>query len=201
MNPPRVYTCSQSWTPLPPPSAYHSSGSSQCTSPKHPVSCIKPGLNLSSVPEDMLMCAVWYQSYKEHTSSSSSKTLSPFTSTECSSDYLHILLGLPEIFCGLKPSTFSDNYPRLQEAWECKQLGTVSEFLHNYTCPMAISTQAVDAGMLHSWSSKNQTGSIIPDILFHLKLGTLAPSSGIPFWTYSSDAPFPVVFSSKELYS
>ena len=30
--------------PLPLPSQYHSSGSSQCTSPKHPVSCIKPGL-------------------------------------------------------------------------------------------------------------------------------------------------------------
>ena len=30
--------------PLPPPSPYHSSGSSQCTSHKHPVSCIEPGL-------------------------------------------------------------------------------------------------------------------------------------------------------------
>ena len=29
MNPPRVYTCSQSWTPLPPPSPYHLSGLSQ----------------------------------------------------------------------------------------------------------------------------------------------------------------------------
>ena len=28
----------------PPPSPYHPSGSSQCTSPEHPVSCIKPGL-------------------------------------------------------------------------------------------------------------------------------------------------------------
>ena len=44
MNPPRVYTCSPSWTPLPPPSLYHPSGSSQCTSPKLPVSCIEPGL-------------------------------------------------------------------------------------------------------------------------------------------------------------
>ena len=44
MNPTRVYTCSQSWTPLPSPSPYHPSGSSQCTSPEHPVSCIKPGL-------------------------------------------------------------------------------------------------------------------------------------------------------------
>ena len=30
--------------PLPPPSPAHPSGSSQCTSPKHPVSCIEPGL-------------------------------------------------------------------------------------------------------------------------------------------------------------
>ena len=44
MNPPWVYTCSPSWTPLPPLSPYHLSGSSQCTSPKHPVSCIEPRL-------------------------------------------------------------------------------------------------------------------------------------------------------------
>ena len=44
MNPRQVYTCSPSWTPLTHPSPYHPSGSSQCTSPKHPVSCIKPGL-------------------------------------------------------------------------------------------------------------------------------------------------------------
>ena len=41
MNPPRVYTCSPSWTPLPPPYPYHPSGSSQCTSPEHPLSCIE----------------------------------------------------------------------------------------------------------------------------------------------------------------
>ena len=44
MNPPRVCTCSPSWTPLPPPSPYHPSKSSQCTSPKQPVSCIELGL-------------------------------------------------------------------------------------------------------------------------------------------------------------
>ena len=44
MNPPQVYMCSPFWTLLPPPSPYHPSGSSQCTSPKHPVSCIEPGL-------------------------------------------------------------------------------------------------------------------------------------------------------------
>ena len=44
MNPPQVYICSPSWTLLLPPSPYHLSGLSQCTSPKHPVSCIEPGL-------------------------------------------------------------------------------------------------------------------------------------------------------------
>ena len=38
MNQPWVYMCSPSWIPLPP----HPSGSSQCTSPEHPVSCIEP---------------------------------------------------------------------------------------------------------------------------------------------------------------
>ena len=41
MNLPRVYMNSQSWTPLPLPTPYHLSGSSLCTSPKHPLSCIK----------------------------------------------------------------------------------------------------------------------------------------------------------------
>ena len=44
MNPPRVCLSSQSWTPLLPPTPYHLSGSSPCTSPKHPVSCIEPRL-------------------------------------------------------------------------------------------------------------------------------------------------------------
>ena len=33
MNPPQIYMCSSSWTLLPPPTPYHPSGSSQCTSP------------------------------------------------------------------------------------------------------------------------------------------------------------------------
>ena len=41
-----VYMCSPSWTHLPPLSPSHSSGSSQCTSPEHPVSCIEPGLEI-----------------------------------------------------------------------------------------------------------------------------------------------------------
>ena len=44
LNLPWVYICSPSWAPLPPPYPSHPSGSSQCTSPKHPISCIEPGL-------------------------------------------------------------------------------------------------------------------------------------------------------------
>ena len=49
MNPPQVYMCYPSWTLLPPPSPYHSSGSSQSTSPKLPISCIEPGLATRSI--------------------------------------------------------------------------------------------------------------------------------------------------------
>ena len=44
LNLPWVYMCSPSWTPLPPPFPSHPSGSSQCTSPEHPVSCIEAWL-------------------------------------------------------------------------------------------------------------------------------------------------------------
>ena len=44
MNLPQAYMRSPSRSLFPPPSPYHSSGSSHCTSPKHPVSCIKTGL-------------------------------------------------------------------------------------------------------------------------------------------------------------
>ena len=44
MNPPWVYMCSPSKTSLPPPSPSHPSGLSQCTSPEHPISGIKPRL-------------------------------------------------------------------------------------------------------------------------------------------------------------
>ena len=44
MNQSWVYMCSPSGTPLPLPSPSHPSGSSQCPSPEHPVSCIEPGL-------------------------------------------------------------------------------------------------------------------------------------------------------------
>ena len=48
MNLPQVYMCSPSWTLLPPPSPYHPSGSSQCTSPKHPVCALNLDWHLVS---------------------------------------------------------------------------------------------------------------------------------------------------------
>ena len=44
MNSPQAHRCSPSQALLPPPSPHHPTGSSQRTSPKHPVSCIEPGL-------------------------------------------------------------------------------------------------------------------------------------------------------------
>ena len=44
MNQTQVYLCSPSWILFPPPSPYPPSESSKCTSPKHPVLCIEPGL-------------------------------------------------------------------------------------------------------------------------------------------------------------
>ena len=51
MNLPQVYMSSQSWIFHPPPSPYHLSGSYQCTSPNHPVSCIEPRLLRVPLPQ------------------------------------------------------------------------------------------------------------------------------------------------------
>ena len=58
MNPPQVYICSPPWT-LPPPSPDHPSRSSQCTSPKHPVSCIEPGLATRFIHAKLVTFKYW----------------------------------------------------------------------------------------------------------------------------------------------
>ena len=55
MNQPWVYMCSPSWPSLPSPSPSHPSGSSQCTSPEHPVSCMEPG-SISHMIMYMFQC-------------------------------------------------------------------------------------------------------------------------------------------------
>ena len=75
MNPPRVYTSSQSWIPLPPPTTYHHSGSSSCTSPKHPVSCIKHRLALCFLHDSIHVSMPFSQIIPPSPSSSESKSL------------------------------------------------------------------------------------------------------------------------------
>ena len=60
MNLPQVYMCSPSCTLLLPSSPYHPSGLSQCTSPKHPVLCIEPGL-----AKPIQYCKVKYNKIKK----------------------------------------------------------------------------------------------------------------------------------------
>ena len=75
MNPPQVYMCSPSWTLLPPLSPYHPSGSSQCTSPKHPVSCIEPGLATRFIYDIIRVSMPFSQIIPPSPSPTESKTL------------------------------------------------------------------------------------------------------------------------------
>ena len=75
MNPPQVYMSSQPWTPLPPPSPYHLSGSSQCTSPKHPVSCIKPRLAIHFLHDSIHVSMPFSQIIPPSPSPTESKSL------------------------------------------------------------------------------------------------------------------------------
>ena len=51
----------QSWTPLPPFAPYHLSGSSPCTSPKHPVSCIEHRLAIRFLHDSIHVSAPFSQ--------------------------------------------------------------------------------------------------------------------------------------------
>ena len=75
MNPPWVYMSSQSWTLLPPPFPYHLSGSSQCTSPKHPVSCIEPRLAICFLHDSMHVSMPFSQIIPPSPSPTESKSL------------------------------------------------------------------------------------------------------------------------------
>ena len=75
MNPAQVYMCSPSWTLLPPPSPFHPSGSSQCTSPKHPVSCIEPGLATRFIHDILHVSMPFSQIFPPSPSSTESKRL------------------------------------------------------------------------------------------------------------------------------
>ena len=75
MNPPWVYMSSQSWNPLPPSTPYHLSGSSLCTSPKHPVSCIEPGLAIRFLHDSIHVSMPFSQIIPPSPSPTESKSL------------------------------------------------------------------------------------------------------------------------------
>ena len=75
MNQPWVYMCSPSWTPLLPPSTSHPSGSSQCTRPEHPVSCIKPGLEICFIYDNIHVSMLFSQIIPPSPSPTESKRL------------------------------------------------------------------------------------------------------------------------------
>ena len=74
MNPPRVYMSSQSWTHLPPPTPYHLSGSSACTSPKHPVPCIEHRLAIRFLHDSIPVSVPFSQIIPPSPSPSESKS-------------------------------------------------------------------------------------------------------------------------------
>ena len=75
MNPPWVYMSSQSWTALPPPTPYHLSGSSPCTSPKHPVSCIEHRLAIHFLHDSIHVSMPFSQIIPPSPSPTESKSL------------------------------------------------------------------------------------------------------------------------------
>ena len=75
MNPPQVYMCSPSWISLSRPSPSYPSGSAQCTSPKHPVSCIEPGLTICFIYDNIHISMLFSQTIPPSPSSTESKRL------------------------------------------------------------------------------------------------------------------------------
>ena len=94
MNLPWVYMCSQSWTPLLPPSPYHLSGSSQCTSPKHPVSCIEPRVVIHFLHDIIHVSMPFSQIIPPSPSRTEFKRLF-YTSVSLLLSHIHTRLSLP----------------------------------------------------------------------------------------------------------
>ena len=61
--------------PLPPPSPSHPSGSSQCTSPEHPVSCIESGLAICFTYDNIHVSMLFSQIIPPSPSPTESKSL------------------------------------------------------------------------------------------------------------------------------
>ena len=75
----------------PPPSPYHPSGSSQCTSPEHPVLCIEPGLATHFIHDIIHVSMPFSQIIPPSPSSTESKRLF-YTSVSLAVSYTGLLL-------------------------------------------------------------------------------------------------------------
>ena len=90
-SPPRVYMSSQPWTPLAPPSLCHLSGSSQGTSPKHPVSCIEHRLVIHLLHDSIHVSVPFSQIIPPSSSPSESKVRSKHLCLFCCLAYRVII--------------------------------------------------------------------------------------------------------------
>ena len=79
---------SPSWTPLPPPSPSHPSGSSQCTGPEHPVSCIEPRLAICFTYDNIHVSMPFSQIIPPSSSPTESKRLF-YTSVSLLLSHIH----------------------------------------------------------------------------------------------------------------
>ena len=102
--------CTRVPNPEPPlhhPSPYHPSGSSQCTSPEHPVSCIEPGLAIRFTYDIIRVSMPFFQIIPPSPSPTESKRLF-YTSVSlllsCIHGYITIFLNFPPTSLPYHPS-------------------------------------------------------------------------------------------------
>ena len=129
-----IYTSSPSWTPLPPPSLHHPSGSSQCNSPKHPVSCIEPGLVISFIYDIIHVSVPFSQIIPPSPTPTESKRLF-YTSVSL---FLSCIQGYPYHYSAIKKNTFESALMRWMKLEPIIQSEVSQKEKHQYSILMHI---------------------------------------------------------------